>query len=566
MENYELDIYKKIKKNNIETTKGRIIFNDCLPKGYQEKYGFVNEAVNKSKIKEILTNVYVSFPNEFFNTINKLQKISNFYMTVFNKSILFDDFDLPDDLKKEKNELKKIDDIDEFYKKSKELTNKIKDYLKKNDKQLYHLIESGASKGRLEPLIVSKGVVSKFNSEPFITKSSIYDGLNSEEFFNSGYSARSGLADRVINTSHTGYLARKLVYAMSSLFFDEKVNDCHTKRTFTLLYNKDMKNKILGRYYVDEKNNIKKITSENIKLFSDGDKINLRSPIYCLSEGICKTCLGDIYKKLDSKNIGIIAAQVLGERGTQSIMKSFHTGGALNLKSIDSFKYILRLNQDVTKNQLSRYIKQDNNYLISLQPLVINIDKDKIYEINKEEKKIIFNDSTEFNIVFENELNLFVSFDIGSNIIYDNLNEDNNNYYIYFDKNKNIINLNSFVSNVDFKYMRRIFEQTLQSKDEYDLFYKIFDIYNELGSVDNIHIELIVSEMCRNPDYEYERYRHMKNIDTKKPLIVSIKNLPYISSPELGLYFENPQKAIENSLIFEEDNERKSSIGQLLEY
>lgn len=560
---YETDIYKKVKKGNIITTKGRIIFNECLPEGYVKKYGFVNHYINKEKLKEILTNIYTDFRDDFFETISKLQKLSNFYMTVFNKSILFDELILPDEFEKEKMELKKIDDFDLFYKKSKELYNKVKEYYKKNNKQIYHLIESGASKGKLEPLIISKGVVSGPDYKPFITKSSISDGFNTEELFNSGFSARNGLADRVINTAHTGYLARKLVYSSASLFFDEKVKDCGTKRTFNIVFSDDMKKKLFGRYFVDDRNNLKVIDKDTIKLFSDGDKIRLRSPIYCENKkGICKVCLGEIYKKLDSKNIGVISAQILGERGTQSIMKTFHTGGALNLKNIDILKYILRNNLNITKKELSKYVKQEDNKLISLVDLVVNIKKDIIEFDNK---KIIFKDYTEFKIVTENKFSFDIHFNVGSNIEYDNLNKDEEYYYIFVPKNNKIITADFYVSNVDFEYMKKVFEQSIKSKDEYELFYKIYDIYNELGNIDNIHIENIISEMCRDSDYENQPYRFSKDID-KKPLIISIKEVPYVSSPELGLFFENPEKAIENSLIFEKYSKRDSSIERLLRY
>ena len=557
-----LNIYKKTKFKNINTTVGRVIFNEQLPKGYIEKFGFVNETLNKKRIKQILKNVYLEFPDQFFDTVYKLQIIASFYGTVYNKSITFNDIELPEELKKEREKLKKINDITEFIEKVQELSDKYRKYLKDNNKQLYDLIDSGASKGKIEALTIAKGPVRRMDGEPYIVDSSLSEGLTSEQFFKSGDSARQGLADRVLNTADTGYLERKLIYAGASVILDENLKDCGTKQTFDIMYFDEIKEKIIGRWFINDKNQLQQITFENVKMFSNGDRIRLRSPIYCRSRKICKTCYGNLYKKLKSTNIGVLAGQVLGERGSQSIMRTFHTGGAVDIKPIDIYKYIAYNNPNISYQKLQTLFKQDKFNIITKDDIVINIKKDAA-EINYEENKILLN-VINMNVVTKDREKILFLIDEEGIIVYNKLEEDKDFYYLYFSKGEQFLYIKPNIHIVNFKFMRQIFEQTIESKNEYQLYYRIYEIYKSLGDLDNVHIEVFVSEMCRDPDDETVPYRLSDNIGHKDPLIVSIKEIPYLTSPELGLYFENPQKAIENSLIAEYESE--SSIQKLTEF
>jgi len=199
------------------------------------------------------------------------------------------------------------------------------------------MIESGArgSWGQVKQLILSRGFISNFDGEilPHPIKNSLVDGLTQKEFFYSTYGCRKGLLDVALNTGTSGYLSRKLIFTCANLQIDKDLDDCGT----TDLLEVDVKNNrkarmLINRWALNEEDKtLYKITEDNYKNII-GKIIFIRSPILCKSPKICKKCYGDLYKILNSRFIGIIAAQTLGERGTQLVLRTFHTSGSAVIK------------------------------------------------------------------------------------------------------------------------------------------------------------------------------------------------------------------------------------------
>jgi len=556
-----LDIHKKVVYKGMQTTQGRIIFNNLLPKGYIEKFGFVNKPVTKKVLNEILENVYLYFNNHLKDTIARIQETALLYGTIFNRSLPLDDLQLPDDLKKKLKQIEKSEDMVKVTELIKEIAKEYKEYLKKIDSPLYDLFESKASKGKVEPMVVSKGIVRNIDGETQLIKSSLSDGFTPVEYFNSGNSARGGLADRVLNTSHTGYLERKLIYAASgALLSNDK--DCRTQRTFDIVYSNKLKNLLIGRYFVDVNGKLNLITPSTIKLFSTGDVIKLRSPIYCKSKDICKTCYGKLSEKVNTKEIGVMAGQVLGERGTQVIMKSFHTGGTVEWKKINIFTLIHRFNSSYTLNQLKTLIDQKDYEIYTKTDIKVIFDKKIVQNVIDYQNKTITLDTANFRTLDKYNNILVWSFDESVIFAFDELKQEDI-YYTFVVKSGGLIfKILPSANAVNYNYMRKIFEQSIPSDNEYQLYYRVLDVYSELGTVDSVHFETIISEICRDPDNPSNPYRYRNEFD-KPPLIVSIKEIPYLNNAKLGLFFENPQKALEYGLVQEE--ERATSITNLVE-
>ncbi|MDQ7983062.1 MAG: DNA-directed RNA polymerase subunit beta' [Spiroplasma sp.] len=181
-------------------------------------------------------------------------------------------------------------------------------------------------------------------------KSSFRDGLNVSEFFISTHGARKGMADMALKTSDSGYLTRRLVDVAQDIIVTE--DDCQTDNGFIVSDIVDVKrnniivplrDRLFGRYLqgdlVDGKNKLllahdTLITEQLVEKVIQADikKVNIRSVLTCEAvSGVCKKCYG---LNLTSGNevmigeaVGIIAAQSIGEQGTQLTMRTFHTGG-----------------------------------------------------------------------------------------------------------------------------------------------------------------------------------------------------------------------------------------------
>ncbi|MGL4951035.1 MAG: DNA-directed RNA polymerase subunit beta', partial [Mycoplasma sp.] len=182
-------------------------------------------------------------------------------------------------------------------------------------------------------------------------KHSFIEGLSISEFFNSSYGARKGMTDTAMKTSKSGYMTRKLVDATQEVVINN--NDCNTTKGIalkTLIDRKEnsviehLSERVLNRYAFEDVINPKDgtiivakqelITPEKADLIEKADikEIVIRSPIHCANKnGVCQKCFGiDLStNKLveEGTAIGIIAAQSIGEPGTQLTMRTFHTGG-----------------------------------------------------------------------------------------------------------------------------------------------------------------------------------------------------------------------------------------------
>lgn len=235
------------------------------------------------------------------------------------------------------------------------LKNKIVDYYKKFDptNNLYIMAFSGArgNISQVRQLIGMRGLMSdqagKIINLPI--QSSFRQGLSSIDYIISSYGARKGIVDTALKTANAGYLTRRLVYLVRDIII--KHFDCKTKNGLWIyVTNTTPIQPLLGKIILSEnifnfskKGQIitevlfkllkKKVKNQvNLSFLKEGFILKIRSPLTCmLQKSICQNCYGwDLGKRKIiplGEAIGIIAAQSIGEPGTQLTMRTFHTGG-----------------------------------------------------------------------------------------------------------------------------------------------------------------------------------------------------------------------------------------------
>lgn len=534
-----------------QTTTGRALINSAFPSSFP----FIDKMVTKSDINKLIPIILEKYgQQQALDTFSKLKDIGFKFATILAPTITIDDIEIPDSIIKLKEKLKKATP-DEAQDLLKQMESLLKEHLKNSG--LYDIIESGSAKGWGQPmqLLVAKGIIAdpKGNVLPTIT-ASFADGLTNTEYFNAASGARKGIADRVLNTATTGYFSRQLAYVLNSVELDRYLKDCKTKRTLSFKLTSDLAKRMKGRYV---------LVNDKVQLFNENDfkigsTIYLRSPIFCESPKICHTCYGELLKRHKSPYAGIIAAQLVGESGTQTIMKSFHTGGAIKIIKIDILKDIVQNDPLVILDSVKKYLEQKENSLVCLKDCIITLNLED-YPLPGD---VIFQDE-ESNIRCKSLVCSIEFDDLIFNIILDYTVLLQNEEIIQ--QTKEILKLkylkDSTILTVPMQtddtksqitYANRLLGGREIYKDANHLFLKFFNIYAPLRSMDIVHMEILLSQVLRDKKNNSLPARLGKTWD---PVMMNIKKIVFKTSFIQGLAFENINEAIKTGLITEEPGE-----------
>lgn len=348
----------KVLMNNdlVETSVGRIIFNEILPSEFE----FVNKRLDNKILRDIVANMIIRYePQKIADILDDIKNLGFHYAT--KSGITWSAFELsvpeekPNILAKAEKEVVKLREsyekgflseeerrvftIQVWTKADNEVADLVKPALQKSP-SVYTIINSGSrgSWGQTKQMTGMKGLVTNPYNQiiELPVRSSYKEGLNVLEYFISTHGARKGVTDTALKTSVAGYLTRRLVDVAHDVIVRE--HDCGSKEGIDF-YKEDIKetlmdfqDRIFGRVLLS---NGKMIDKEIAKKFSEDEKceiVTVRSPITCKTlDGICQICFGyDLSKnKLIDLGvaIGVIAAQSIGEPGTQLTMRTFHMGG-----------------------------------------------------------------------------------------------------------------------------------------------------------------------------------------------------------------------------------------------
>ncbi len=359
------EILVGIKGEAIKTSVGRVIFNSILP----EDYPFINERIDNRGIKKIIDKIKSSSDlSVVVELLDNMKALGFKFATDLAFSFAMEDCQVDFDIK---SEIKKIEEKDEQL-----LDNYLQGLITKKEKvnistnmwddfadelaemawsklpkenSIYQMVESGGNGGKIQArqVLTIKGVVrdSRGNLVAMPIKSNYRDGLSAFEYFVAANGGRKGIADRSLKTSSSGYLTRKLVDVAHDVII--RHDDCGYDGEGLSIRKSDdrridFKDRIFGRVLAKDlvigKNTIAKrneiITQEIAEKVEEAgiDEVFVRTPLLCKSPlGMCKKCYGynlENNREIDmGRAVGVIAAQSIGEPGTQMTMQTFHKGG-----------------------------------------------------------------------------------------------------------------------------------------------------------------------------------------------------------------------------------------------
>ena len=366
----------RIDEEIVETTPGRLMFNTMLPKevrNYGQTYG-------KGELGTLIAELYKKYG--FEKTSDLIDKIKNFgfhYGTLAGITVGIEDLEIPESKKPilEKAE-KEVTAVEEQYKQGilideeryrrtvaiwSEAVDKVTKEMMDNLDEfnpVYMMANSGArgSIAQMRQLGGMRGLMSDTQGRIIEVpiKANFREGLNILEFFMSSHGARKGLADTALRTADSGYLTRRLVDISHDVIINS--DDCGTAEGIIVSDLVDSGNvieklseRIYGRTLAEDLIHEGELIAKKDTLIMEDlieiiekleiKEIKMRTPLTCkLEKGVCKKCYGlDLsnHKEiLKGEAVGVIAAQSIGEPGTQLTMRTFHTGGVAQAASVQS--------------------------------------------------------------------------------------------------------------------------------------------------------------------------------------------------------------------------------------
>ena len=352
----------------IDTTVGRVILNSILPEDVQ----FVNRVLDKGDVKDLIADVYETCGDEITTQVaDSIKDLGFKYAMRSGTTIAVADISVPDE--KEgiiQQALEKVEVINRNFRRGllteqerneriieiwQDTTNLLAKAVRENldpNGNLATMALSGATKGGFGPisqLAGMRGLMADPSGRiiPLPIRSNFREGLTTLEYFISTHGARKGLADTALRTADAGYLTRRLVDVAQDIVINE--HDCGTHEGIIIDRDEDVagqsfSTRIYGRLLAErvidpqtgevigERNEM--ITHPLARRIANSgvQAVKVRSPLTCeLEHGICASCygidLGRGHMVELGAAVGIVAAQSIGEPGTQLTLRTFHTGG-----------------------------------------------------------------------------------------------------------------------------------------------------------------------------------------------------------------------------------------------
>ena len=362
-------------RQSLETTVGRVLLNDRLP----DEMPFVNGHLKKRGLNDLVAYCCLQFGREkTVQMLDEVKEVGFLYATVSGMSIGIDDMIVPemkeelvgesqkDVMKVEQQYLDGAITHGERYNKIIEIWSKLTDAV--SEKMFSGMRASMGISGRLNPIFAMadsgargsetqirqlsgmRGLMAKPSGEIIETPitANFREGLNVLQYFISTHGARKGLADTALKTANSGYLTRRLVDVAQDVIVSE--HDCGSTDGITVTalieageIREALRDRIVGRVMADDATDYEGIAlakagqevDEDLATAIEAsgiDKVKIRSVLTCKTQvGVCQLCYG---RNLATgrlvecgEAVGIIAAQSIGEPGTQLTMRTFHVGG-----------------------------------------------------------------------------------------------------------------------------------------------------------------------------------------------------------------------------------------------
>jgi DNA-directed RNA polymerase subunit beta' len=352
----------------IDTTVGRVLFNRILP----EEVQFVNEKLDKGGVKDLIAEVYeLAGQEKTTDVADKIKSLGFEYAMKSGTTLAVADISIPPERKVIIEEaLKAVEVVQRDFRRGllteqeknereieiwQDTTEKVGTAVRKHmdpDGNLSTMASSGATKGgfsTISQLAGMRGLMADPSGRiiPMPIRSNFREGLTAQEYFISTHGARKGLADTALRTADAGYLTRRLVDIAQDIIINE--HDCGTHDGVYIRRRDDVAgqslssrlySRLLAETVIDPQTGevigeYNQVINQELarKIAASGvAEVKVRSAMTCeLQHGICSKCYGlDLGRgtmvELGSA-VGIVAAQSIGEPGTQLTLRTFHTGG-----------------------------------------------------------------------------------------------------------------------------------------------------------------------------------------------------------------------------------------------
>jgi DNA-directed RNA polymerase subunit beta' len=381
---WQTDADGKQYQKRFETTPGRMLIGECLPKSHTVPFDVVNRLLTKKEIGDVIDQVYrhtgqkdtvlfadaimaLGFRNAFkagisFGKDDMIIPDSKVALVDETKALVADyEQQYQDGLITQQEKYNKV--VDAWSRCGDQVANAMMDEIRatpldKNGREaqvnsIYMMSHSGArgSPTQMKQLAGMRGLMAKPSGEIIETPiiSNFKEGLTVLEYFNSTHGARKGLADTALKTANSGYLTRRLVDVSQDCVV--VIEDCGTERALEMrsivqggAVIASLGERILGRTLAEDivdkdgtlvmpKGTLLDEAATALVEATGLQAARIRSPLICEAEqGVCATCYGRDLARGTPVNIGeavgVIAAQSIGEPGTQLTMRTFHIGGA----------------------------------------------------------------------------------------------------------------------------------------------------------------------------------------------------------------------------------------------
>ncbi len=366
----------------ISTTAGTLAFNDAMP----EEVNYVNAQYGDKQLRAMIEKVYhEKGPWLTIKMLDAIKAVGYQNATFYGATLSMDDILIPPEKKEMvENANRQVEDIvrlysegqlteDERYNRvtdiwqrtNENLTKKMMENLEKDKdgfNTIYMMAKSGArgSPKQISQLAAMRGLMSKPNGDiiELPVRSNFYEGLSVIEFFISTNGARKGLSDTALKTADAGYMTRRLVDVAQDVVINE--DDCGTINGIDYIAIKDgdeiiehLADRIAGHFTIERV--LHPITGEvlcDVNQYVDDalakkieeagvEKVKLRTVLTCEAKhGVCVKCYGKNLARNKiveiGEAVGIIAAQSIGQPGTQLTLRTFHSGGAASKVTQDN--------------------------------------------------------------------------------------------------------------------------------------------------------------------------------------------------------------------------------------
>ncbi len=394
----------------IETSAGRLAFNEAMP----VEIDYVNRQMFDKSLKAMIESVYKNKGSWItIKMHDAIKDVGYKNATFYGATLCMDDILVPDEKKDMVEKAnKEVEDIINQYSKgvitaeerynrvcniwartNDKLTNLMMDNLEKDKdgfNTIYMMAKSGArgSRGQISQLAAMRGLMTKPNGDiiELPIRANFKEGLSVIEYFISTNAARKGLSDTALKTADAGYMTRRLVDVAQDVVINE--DDCKTINGIDYAAIKDgddikvhLKDRIVGHYTIERV--VHPITGElicDVNQYIDDDmakkiedaeveKVKVRTVLTCEAKhGICVKCYGKNLARNKiveiGEAVGIIAAQSIGQPGTQLTLRTFHSGGAAEM-STDDNHIVLKFNAFMKDIEGTHVVTDDGKWLFT---------------------------------------------------------------------------------------------------------------------------------------------------------------------------------------------------------